>query len=58
MIKKVIKFILIVLCMVVIFMFSSDNADMSTEKSDGLIISVCEKECSFYFIFFIRIIYN
>ena len=43
MIKKVIKFILIVLCMVVIFMFSSDNADMSTEKSDGLIISVCEK---------------
>lgn len=40
--KKVIKLILIVLWMALIFSFSSDNADTSTEKSDGVIIKVSE----------------
>lgn len=40
--KKIIKLILIVLWMALIFSFSSDNADVSTKKSDGLIIRVSE----------------
>ncbi len=42
MIKKVIKLILIIICMTTIFMFSSDNAEKSTKKSDGLIIKISE----------------
>lgn len=38
--KKWIKLILIIICMGVIFSFSSDNAVDSTKKSDGLIIRV------------------
>ena len=40
--KKIIKIILIILCMALIFTFSSDNATESTEKSDGLIVKSCE----------------
>lgn len=40
MIKKGIKLILIILCMVTIFMFSSDDATKSTKKSDGVIIHI------------------
>ena len=38
--KRIIKLILIVLWMGVIFTFSSDNADKSTSKSDGVIINI------------------
>lgn len=38
--KKIIKLILVVLWMGVIFTFSSDNADKSTSKSDGVIINI------------------
>ena len=40
--KKIIKICLVVLCMVTIFFFSSDEADASTKKSDGLIIRTSE----------------
>ena len=40
--KKIIKLILIILCMILIFSFSSDNADVSTKKSDSVIIRTCE----------------
>lgn len=40
--KKVIKLILIILWMGVIFSFSSDDADQSTIKSDGVIIKITE----------------
>lgn len=40
--KKIIKLTLVILCMVLIFCFSSDNADASTKKSDGIIIKTCE----------------
>ena len=42
MIKKIIKLILILLCMISIFLFSSDNGEESTEKSDGLIVRISE----------------
>ena len=37
--KKIIKFILILLCMFIIFIFSNDNGDKSTKKSDMVIVS-------------------
>ena len=40
--KKIIKLTLVILCMALIFCFSSDNADASTKKSDGIIIKTCE----------------
>lgn len=40
--RKTIKLILIILCMMTIFMFSSDSANESSKKSDGLIIKTCE----------------
>lgn len=40
MIKKGIKLTFIILCMVTIFLFSSDDASLSTKKSDGFIIQV------------------
>jgi len=40
--KKIIKFILIVLWMTLIFSFSCDNADKSTVKSDSVIIKIAE----------------
>lgn len=40
--KKVIKIILLVLCMSTIFFFSNDKADASTKKSDGLIVRISE----------------
>lgn len=42
MIKKVIKFILIIFWMGLIFSFSNDSGVVSTKKSDGLIIRVVE----------------
>ena len=39
---KTIKIILIILCMALIFCFSSDSAEVSTKKSDGLIVKTCE----------------
>ena len=42
MLKKIIKIILVLLCMATIFSFSSDTADESTEKSDGLIVRISE----------------
>lgn len=42
MIRKVIKFILIVLWMGLIFSFSSDTGEISTKKSDGFIIKLVE----------------
>ena len=41
--KKIIKIILLVLCMSTIFFFSSDKKEASTKKSDGLIITITEK---------------
>lgn len=55
--RKVIKFILIIICMITIFSFSSDNGSKSTKKSDGVIIkyislikngNVSDKEKLFY----------
>lgn len=40
MLKKGVKLFLIVICMITIFMFSSDDATKSTKKSDGVIIQV------------------
>lgn len=40
--KKIIKLTLVILCMVLIFCFSSDDARESTKKSDGIIIKTCE----------------
>ena len=40
--KKIIKFILIIVVMTTIFMFSSDNGSESNKKSDGLIIKTAE----------------
>lgn len=40
MIKKIIKIILLVLCMILIFSLSSDNGEASSNKSDGTIIRV------------------
>ena len=40
--KKIVKFVLVLLCMLTIFFFSSDNADQSNKKSDGVIIRTSE----------------
>ena len=40
--RKVIKFILIILVMTIIFIFSSDNGSESNKKSDGFIIKSAE----------------
>ena len=42
MLKKIIKIFLVLLCMITIFGFSSDTAEESTEKSDGLIVRISE----------------
>ena len=42
MLWKIIKIILVLLCMGSIFMFSHDSADASNEKSDGIIIRFSE----------------
>lgn len=42
MLRKIIKFILVVLCMLLIFSFSTDNSEKSSSKSDGLIVKVSE----------------
>ena len=42
MFKKVIKWILVLLCMLTIFFFSSDNANKSTKKSNGLIVQITQ----------------
>lgn len=39
MIKKIIKIIIVLICMLTIFMFSSDNDVESNKKSDGVIIN-------------------
>ena len=40
--KIIIKWILVLLCMLTIFFFSNDSADASTKKSDGLLIHISE----------------
>lgn len=42
MLKKIIKIILVLLCMATIFSFSSDTADESTAKSDSIIVKISE----------------
>lgn len=42
MLKRIIKFILIVLWMLIIFIFSSDNSLESTKKSNSVITTVAE----------------
>lgn len=42
MIKKIIKIILVLICMITIFLFSSDSGDESSVKSDGIITRVSE----------------
>lgn len=42
MILKIIKWILVILCMVQIFMFSNDPADESDKKSNFIIVSIAE----------------
>lgn len=39
MVKKIIKMIIVLICMFTIFMFSSDNDVESNKKSDGVIIN-------------------
>ena len=38
MIKKIIKLIIVIFIMSIIFLFSSDNGEVSSKKSDGVII--------------------
>ena len=40
MIKKIIKIILLLCCMILIFSFSQDNGNKSSTKSDGMIIKL------------------
>ena len=42
MLKKVIKWILVIICMLTIFFLSNDTANESSKKSDGLIVKVSE----------------
>lgn len=42
MLRKVIKFTLVVCCMLIIFMFSSDSGTASSKKSDSVIINLVE----------------
>ncbi len=42
MLKRIIKLILIIGCMLLIFVFSTDNGEESSGKSDGLIIKISE----------------
>lgn len=42
MLRKVIKFTLVVCCMLIIFMFSSDSCTASSKKSDSVIINLVE----------------
>lgn len=42
MVRKIIKLILVISCMIVIFCFSNDNSEKSTKKSDGVIIKSTE----------------
>ena len=41
--KKIIKYVLLILCMGTIFFFSNDERGASTKKSDGVIINITEK---------------
>ena len=40
--RKIIKIFIVLLCMIIIFSFSSDNDKASDKKSDGVIISVAK----------------
>ena len=42
MLRKVIKFTLVICCMLIIFMFSSDSGTASRKKSDSVIINLVE----------------
>ena len=42
MIRKIVKLILIILCMLFIFSLSSDNGEVSEKKSDSFIVKVTE----------------
>ena len=40
--RKTIKLVCLVLCMIIIFLFSSDDGTASTKKSDSMIIKIIE----------------
>lgn len=42
MLRKAIKFTLVICCMLIIFMFSSDSGTASSKKSDSVIINLVE----------------
>ncbi len=42
MLRKVIKFILVILCMITIFMFSSDKDYESSKKSNSVIVGIAD----------------
>lgn len=42
MLRKVIKFTLVICCMLIIFMFSSDSGTASSKKSDSVIINLVD----------------
>ncbi len=42
MLRKVFKFTLVICCMLIIFMFSSDSGTASSKKSDSVIINLVE----------------
>lgn len=42
MLRKVIKFTLVICCMLIIFMFSSDSGTASSKKSDSVIINLID----------------
>lgn len=65
MIRKTIKLLLIILCMISIFFLSSDNADNSSKKSNYVIIKVTEsffgrklnsKEKHYYLNHFVKLV--
>ena len=41
MFKKLIKIIIVLLCMIIIFRFSNDNGTQSNKKSDDIILNIC-----------------
>ena len=42
MLRKIIKFLLVIMCMICIFSFSADDASESTRKSDDVIVKISE----------------
>ena len=40
--KRIIKLVLLIICMATIFMFSADSGEASNKKSDGVIVRISE----------------